>query len=69
MNLFLKTGISTVVVSVLLSSTGLSQDRRPQSELYTWKNVQMVGGGHHPGLVRDGSGGVLLWQRGSDFDL
>lgn len=73
MNLFLKTGVFTIVVSVLFSSTALSQDRRPRSEFYTWKNVQMVGGGFVDGIIfhpsakgvryaRTDMGGAYRWS-------
>jgi photosystem II stability/assembly factor-like uncharacterized protein len=51
MSLFPKASVFTVVASVLLSSTAMAQDGPPKSEPYTWKNVQMVGGGFVDGIV------------------
>ena len=36
---------------MLLSLAALSQEARPRSQPYIWKNVQMVGGGFVDGIV------------------
>jgi photosystem II stability/assembly factor-like uncharacterized protein len=73
MNLFSKTGVFAIAASVLFLSTALPQDSRPKSEPYTWKNVQMVGGGFVDGIIchptapgvryaRTDMGGAYRWS-------
>jgi photosystem II stability/assembly factor-like uncharacterized protein len=73
MNRFFKIGALAVFATTLSASTALSQDNRPASKPYTWKNVQMVGGGFVDGIVchptakgvryaRTDIGGAYRWR-------
>jgi photosystem II stability/assembly factor-like uncharacterized protein len=72
-NRFLRNGVVAAGAIVVLSSAALCQERRSRSEPYTWKNVQMVGGGFVDGIVfhptakgvryaRTDMGGAYRWS-------